>query len=260
LRISSQEELTKWARQADKLWFFLDYDGTLAEFTSTPEVIEPRPEIIQLLERLKLKPQIRLAVISGRRLKDLQALLPVKGIYLAGTYGVEIQTPDGEVEYRLEYGRIRPQLDKIKPQWQSLIAGEKGFFLEDKGWSLALHARFAESDLAERVLQAASLTFEEHRLGGEFRLLGGNRFLEAAPSIAHKGGAVDYLLLKYPLVNDQVVYIGDDDKDEDAFSVIHSHAGLAVWVLHQPDTACSDLADYTFPSPEALRGWLSCLV
>ena len=40
------------------------------------------------------------------------------------------------------------------PRWQALVEGREGFYLEDKGWSLALHARFAPEKEATRVISA----------------------------------------------------------------------------------------------------------
>jgi hypothetical protein len=37
----------------------------------------------------------------------------------------------------------------VKPRWERLIADRDGFFLEDKGWALAIHARFAADGEAE---------------------------------------------------------------------------------------------------------------
>jgi trehalose 6-phosphate phosphatase len=77
--------------RASKLWLFLDYDGTLAEFAPTPEHVDPDPDLIELLNRLAGQARLRIAVISGRRLSHVQSLVPVPGVLLAGTYGVELQ-------------------------------------------------------------------------------------------------------------------------------------------------------------------------
>ena len=68
-------DLTQWARGAGCLWLFLDYDGTLANFAATPAQIEPDLRITQLLERLSRDARKRLAIISGRKLDDIRALL-----------------------------------------------------------------------------------------------------------------------------------------------------------------------------------------
>lgn len=74
----------------------------------------------------------------------------------------------------------------IKPQWEQLIHGREGFFLEDKGWSLALHARFANNEEAEQVLNAAKQVSNQVSPVSHFQVLGGHKFLEIAPRRASK--------------------------------------------------------------------------
>ena len=45
--------------------------------------------MIELVTRLVNLPTMRVVVISGRRFNQIQALLPVPRVLLAGTYGVE---------------------------------------------------------------------------------------------------------------------------------------------------------------------------
>jgi trehalose-phosphatase len=155
LSFKSEDELNQRVLEAERLWLFLDYDGTLKEFTRTPDILKPDPELIGLLSRLAHKEKIQLAIITGRRLHDILTLLPIEGIFIAATYGLELLTPEGENIPREDYAAIRPYLEQLKPQWQSLINGHKGFFLEDKGWALALHGRFASASEADRILSTA---------------------------------------------------------------------------------------------------------
>jgi trehalose 6-phosphate phosphatase len=244
--------------RAERLWLFLDYDGTLADFAPTPEHIYPDPELVDLLSRLVQQPRLRVAVVSGRRLSHVQKLVPVPGLLLAGTYGVELQTPEGDRIDRLDYGSIRPTLEALKPQWAALIAGRDGFFLEDKGWALALHARFADERETERVLaEARPMAVDAIREAPElFRLLGGHKFLEIGPKLAHKGRTVEYLLDRYPWPGALPLYLGDDDKDEEAFGVIKGRGGIAVLVAAQ---ARDTRADFRLESPQAARQWLGRL-
>jgi trehalose-phosphatase len=252
--------LTEWALKSRHLWLFLDYDGTLADFAPTPDYVEPNTEVIGLLEQLALKPTNRVAVLSGRRLEHVCRLLPISGIFLAGTYGIELLEPDGEVIHRVEYQDLRPLLDAIKPEWEQMIRGRSGFFLEDKGWTLALHARFADDMEAEQVLTQAQEAARLKSLKGQIRILGGHKFLEIAPRLASKRETVTYLLSKYPLPDANLLYIGDDDKDEEAFPVIHANHGVAVKVRQPSQASRPTAADFSFESPMDTRRWLEKLV
>ncbi len=246
--------------QAERLRLFLDYDGTLADFAPTPEDVYPDPALADLIARLAGHPAFRVAIVSGRRLSHVQKLVPVPGVLLAGTYGVELQTPEGARVDRLDYGRVRPVLDDLGPCWAGLIAGREGFFLEDKGWALALHARFADEGETERVLAKARQIVDRTWREAEweaFRLLGGHKFLEVGPRLAHKGKTVAYLLDRDPWPGALPLYLGDDDKDEEAFGVIQARGGLAVVVAPQTRETQADLR---LESPQETRRWLEALL
>jgi trehalose-phosphatase len=93
-----------------------------------------------------------------------------------------------------------------------------------------------------------------------FRILGGHKFLEIAPRRANKRDTVAYLLSRYPLNEARLLYIGDDDKDEEAFPLIHANQGLAVKVLQPSQAANATTADFYFESTSETLGWLKGLV
>ncbi len=236
------------------VWLFLDYDGTLADFAATPDIVTPDSQLIDLLERLIQRPDLRLAIISGRRLEHIRKLVPVPGLWLAGTYGLELQAPSGVQTEGLDYASVRPTLDIIKPVWEGIIGDATGFFLEDKGWTLAIHAKNAENELANQVLKSARRVAESQMNGTDFKIQGGHRFLEISPRLADKGLAVDRLLATDTRQDILPVYIGDDDKDIRAFPVVQARGGIALLVGRQhqaPD------ADDRLASPVEVRAWLS---
>ena len=260
MKPGSKAELTEWANRSQPLWLFLDYDGTLAEFAPTPEHIEPNPRIIRLLERLADRPATRVTILSGRRLAHIRQLLPVTGILLAGTYGIELLAESGETINLIQPQDVRPVLEAIKPAWAELIQGRSGFFLEDKDWALALHARFAEEGEAAQVMGQALETATLKLHPDRFRIVGGHRFLEVAPRLASKRESVAYLLDKYPLPEAQLLYIGDDDKDEEAFPLIHAHGGIAVKIRQASQDSQPTTADVFFHSPTETLDWLEGLL
>ena len=258
--LDAPDAVTSQIREAGRLRLFLDYDGTLADFAPTPEHVHPNPDVIALVSRLAEHPHIQPTVISGRRLEHVKKLIPVSQVMLAGTYGIELQLPSGEPVDRVAFQDVRPTLEAIKPHWEELLSGRRGYFLEDKGWALALHARHADDADAETVLNQARQAVErvlDDAPAELFRLLGGHKFLEVGPALAHKGRTVEFLLDRYPSPGALPLYVGDDDKDEEAFSVIHAREGLAVRVCGRP---CRTTADGTLDSPQDARRWLANLL
>lgn len=251
------EQITKRIAQVNHLQFFLDYDGTLADFALSPDLVLPDEEVIQLLRELNANPAYRVAIVSGRMLSQVRRLVPIKGILLAGTYGVELLMPGDEVIHRLNYKGVRPILDTIKPQWQAQIRSKNGFYLEDKGWSLAIHGRFADEDKVEEILKEARKIALEAIDADQFHILGGDKFLEVGPKIANKGETIKYLLKSHAWEGSLPIYIGDDDKDESAFTVVNDHGGVTILVAQeQRPTAATSRLD----SPASVRNWLRKII
>lgn len=250
------ERIRRHLRANGSLVLFLDYDGTLVPIARTPDEARPDEALLNLLAGLARAPAFDTIILSGRPLSTLQALLPVPGLTLAGTYGVEIQR-EGEVMVRgAAPGQIRPLIMQVKEEWSRVIDGRGGFLLEDKGLALALHARWAEPAQAASVLECARVVAAALP-ADRFRILGGDRFLEVAPANAHKGQTVDWLLSRSRLPNALPVYFGDDDKDEEAFGAVRRRGGIPIGVGTRFPLA---LAAERIPSPEALRDWLRALL
>lgn len=232
---------------------YLDYDGTLAVFAPTPDDVLPDEDAIRLISQLADSPDVRVSIISGRRLGHIRKLLPVPDILLAGTYGVEMQLPDGKEIHQIEYDSIRPTLDSLKPRWRALIEGKDGFYLEDKGWALAIHARKAEEGEGMKVLESAEKLLTHEILGEQLQKIHGYRFLEVGPNHADKGHALRYLFDKFHWEGAIPIYLGDDDRDEEAFQVINQHGGYSILVSKGPRET---EAKYSLDSPVEVRQWL----
>lgn len=253
----SNEALLERVLRFPRLALILDYDGTLAEFAPTPEHLEPNREVVELLEKLTASPRVSAAVLSGRRLDAVEALVPVEGMMLAGSYGIEVRLADGGRIERLRLDEVRPFLDRLLPRWRGLIDGREGFFLEDKRWSLAIHARFAQAVEAAKVLAEARSSAYELGMPPGFRIMGDERFLETAPVSANKRDGVRFLLGRMNTAG-ALLYLGDDDKDLEAFEAVHEATGFAAIVGSRfpPETSKADCA---FTDPASLRSWLRLL-
>lgn len=226
--------LKQQIRRVEKIRLFLDYDGTLADFAPAPDIILPDPALISLLSRLVETEKYLTAVISGRSLLHLRELLPMKGLLLAGTYGLEMQFPDGSLVTALDYGQVRPLMEKLLPKWQALLDGQVGFFLEDKGWSLAMHARFAAIEDARRVLDSARGEIDQLSAGEGFAVEHRARFLEITPVEANKRRSVETILSRYTPAKALPIYMGDDLNDEEAFDAILTAGGVCLRVSKEP--------------------------
>ncbi len=245
------------AAKACHLRLFLDYDGTLADFAPAPDVLLPDMELISLMKRLVNSKGILPAIISGRKLQHIEKLLPVQGLMLAGTYGLEIKLPNDQYWSALDYQQIRPIIERIFPLWNKLVENNANFHLEDKGWSIALHGRFASDTEVDKVMSTAHQLVEDLQPDARFRFFEGDRFLEYAPLAASKKTAAKWILDCQTPKDAIAVYIGDDDKDEDAFDIAIKSGGYAVLVS---ESARQTRAQVCLKNPTETRFWLNKLI
>ena len=232
-----------------KAFLFLDYDGTLAEFAPNPDVVLPDQEIIGILKKIKKMENLNLAIISGRRLAHIQSLVPISGIWLAGSYGVELIDPSGKEIHRLDFNDLRPKLISVKPFWNDLIKGKKDYYLEDKGWSLAIHANGSDKDEVALILQKAG----EINVPTGFHLKKTHNFIEICPPEANKGASVEFILAKTKIENGLPIFIGDDPRDEDAFISMRDLGGVGIIVS---ESERKTAAKYYLENPAKVRNWL----
>lgn len=232
----------------------MDYDGTLAEFAPSPDFLEPDPALLDLLRRLLENNKYLPTLLSGRSLQHLHALVPLPGLMLAGTYGIEIELPDGTQINTLDYQQVRPMMEQLLPHWQALLTGQSGFFLEDKGWSLAMHARFATPEDARRVLGAARAEIDRLAAGPDFAVEHRERFLEFAPAEASKRRSVQTILARYTPAGAMPLYVGDDLNDEAAFEAVQAAGGICVRVS---EDHVQTRAQYRLAGPYQVRRLLA---
>ncbi|MBE0685016.1 MAG: trehalose-phosphatase [Anaerolineaceae bacterium] len=244
---SLQKLLKKY--QKERAFLFLDYDGTLAKFAPNPDVVLPDTELIEILSEINHQKNFRLAIISGRRLDHIRALVPIAGIWLAGSYGLEMVDPRGNEIHLLEFENLRPGLEEIKPIWRELINRREGFYLEDKGWSLAIHANGTDKHEVNFILEQAQLI----DVPEGFHLKSTHNFIEICPPKAEKGVAVEFILDSEKFNGALPIFIGDDPRDEDAFIQVQSIGGVGI-IVTEKDRETK--AIYALKKPEQVRKWL----
>lgn len=72
----------------------LDFDGTLAPLVDHPRMAEPLSRSVELIALLAQRPGLRLAVVSGRALADLEDRLgALPGVAMIGEHGNDVGLP-----------------------------------------------------------------------------------------------------------------------------------------------------------------------
>lgn len=230
-----------WTAEGTAL--FLDLDGTLAPIERRPQDVRPEPWRSRLLQRLWLRLDGRLAVVSGRTLAEVDRILDGAAPAVAAVHGLVRRRADGTILMAAPH----PALGACKAAFSALAAEKPGLILEDKGLSIALHYRLAPSFGA-----AVAATAERLSRAHGLRLQPGDMVSELLTPGLGKGGAVRAFMAEPPFEGALPIFMGDDLTDEDGFAAARALGGYGV--LAGPPRATR--ASCRLPGVEAVRAWL----
>ena len=236
------------ARPDGAAWaLFLDFDGTLIDFAATPDAVVVPPGLPTVLVACADALDGAVAIVSGRPIAALDAMLHPLRLPAAGLHGLELRLVDGTVE-QAAHGAAG--LAGLRARFMSLVQEDARLVVEDKGSSMALHFRRApEREQELRAFVAAAAT----RHNGH-QVMHGKMVLEVKPAHADKGTAIARILETPPFAGRRPVFAGDDTTDEDGFAVVNGHGGISVKVGEGESAATFRVPDVT-----ALRNWLATI-
>ena len=234
------------ARPEDAAWaLFLDFDGTLIDLATTPDTVVVPPKLRAILSACTAALDGAVAVVTGRPIATLDALLDPLRLPAAGLHGLELRMPDGTVEH---VACRDPGLGDFRLCFLTLAREDERLVVEDKGASLALHFRRAperERELRALVIGAASRHNGCHVLHGKM-------VVEVKPACVDKGDAIARYLRAPPFAGRRPVFAGDDVTDEDGFAAVNRLDGISVKV-----GAGDSRATCRVPDVDTLLDWLA---
>jgi trehalose 6-phosphate phosphatase len=223
---------------------FLDIDGTLIDIAPFPSAVIVPPDLAGLLTRVQASFGGAMAIVTGRRIHEADALLAPLAFAASGVHGCE---------FRLEPGSAVVEgvsLDNsVVSDLHELATRHPGLLVEAKGAGAAVHyrrvpdSRFAvEGELRQMIAN----------IWPPIQLAHGRMVFELLPLGLSKGTAIETLLEQPPFKNRIPVMIGDDVGDISAFNAARRNggAGLTVAGEHFPS------ASSHFEGPAAVRTWL----
>ena len=228
----------------------LDYDGTLAPFTTERNKAFPYPGVSDLLALIQSDTKTRLVIISGRAIDDVLPLLnlnPSPEIW--GSHGLERRLPDGSTQTRPLQDKQLKGLQVLK-EW--VIKQNLQKYSEEKPGGVAFHWRGENNRTIERlkvlvydtwnnVLDKYGLTINNFDGGIEVRLAGISKADAVNEIIAHTH------------TGDAIAFLGDDMTDEDGFRALKNRGLTGLVRPEFRDT----LADIWLIPPDELLDFLN---
>jgi trehalose 6-phosphate phosphatase len=221
-------------RTAVKRLLILDYDGTLAPFTTQRDEAFPFPGILEALRDINEARHTRLSILSGRPVYELSALLDGLRIEMWGNYGLERLSPENgysSMEVPAESQAIMDAAFEALPKFSRPL-------IERKLGSLAMHWRGLERHEQNMLWEAAHAAWS--KLAHDHRLLlnGFNGGIELRFPFPSKCSAAEVMLAG--TAGTACAYIGDDVADEEVFKTLAGRA-LTVRVLHEQRMTSAEL-------------------
>jgi trehalose 6-phosphate phosphatase len=226
---------------------FLDLDGTLLDIAPRPDEVVVVRGLVDHLDRLRSGLSGALAIVSGRKLADIDRFLHPLRFDAAAEHGSTIRLADGEPPAHAV--GIDPRL--VEELERELRAFD-GVTLERKRSGLTAHYRAAPHSaeaLRETILRTLA------RFDTDLRLLAGRCVFELLQSRASKARAVETLSGNFPFAGRRPVFIGDDASDEEACVLVERAGGAALAVAGEHFSR----ERAAFGSPAEVRSWIAAL-
>ena len=215
------ERIARRIRENKQLVVFLDFDGTLVHIAPMPDGVCLEEDTRQALKKLAARPNVTLAVISGRQRAELEHFIGIRKLNYLGLYGWE-RKGNEKTPYSARLALVRAL--------QSLLAelpAYPGVWIEPKRNSFSVHLKGASPETQQQVRQAVGESVKPLRK--TLQVMANLRDLEVAPvAIGDKGVAVRKFLGKTAMRGVLPIYFGDDFSDEPAFAALREGIPILV--------------------------------
>jgi trehalose 6-phosphate phosphatase len=227
--------------------FFLDFDGTLADFNEDPSAVFLPERERRSLGQLAEATGGAVAIISGRAIADIDRMLAPLKVPVAGVHGLERRNASGKTVHA---DVPEAPLAAARTRLQPFARLHPGLLVEEKPGSVALHFR-RRPELEPQCLEIARGIVEAHK---QLQAVHGKMVIEFKAGRATKADAVAAFLKEKPFGERRPFFAGDDATDENVFARMAEWRGVSVKVGPGATAAA-----YRAAGIDAFRGWLAGL-
>ncbi len=227
LNLSFDNETTKLSRaleidiinnfkSSSKKVLFLDYDGTLSDFNSNPDLATPQKSLLKVLKSLNNDLGTQIFIVSGRDQKFLDRWFGKLDINMAAEHGNFVKY-SGSKKWICKGQEDIKWKNDVSPIFQSFTDNTPGTFIENKKNTLVWHYRKTDPELAKRRIIELK-TVLSSLITEKISVIDGNKALEVTNISINKGNIISEVLTNNKL--DFIFCCGDDTSDEYMFNVL----------------------------------------
>jgi trehalose-phosphatase len=215
--------------EASRVLLLFDYDGTLTPIVARPEIAILPEETRRSLTTLAEMDKFVVGVVSGRGLADLEALVAIPGLVYAGNHGLEISGAGADFVHQ-DARSFEAALMEIAESLERELAGIPGIVVDNKRLTLTVHFRSTPDSYSNQVDSTVVATAAPYVHAGTMKITRGKKVVEVRPNLDWGKGQAIEKIREDCGDSPYLVFFGDDQTDEDGFSVVQDAGGLAVFI------------------------------
>ncbi len=217
------DNILKYLNSFDKIFIFLDFDGTLVRLRKNPHDVRLSKKAFYVLQKICKNIKIISGIVSGRKISELEYFL---GNYLSenfnlfGCHGSEIKFKNTNLKIAIEALDTKESIKLIQDIIEQKFKSIDNFIFEKKEYSFAVNYRNAKYSEKNKIedMENVFLEFEKNY---PVKLLYLKKVFEIIPYNLNKSRAIKETTKKYckTLKENSYIFlcIGDDLTDENLF-------------------------------------------
>ncbi len=213
-------EVEKKIRSKEKILLGMDHDGSIAEIITTLQEARITEQMREILTILSKNPGICLAFVSGRIIDELKSIVNIDNAFYAGNHGFQIEGYGADYTYKNK--KVIELIEKITKEVEKNFQNIDGIVIEKKIYTTSFHFRNIPQDKQESVRTEILNTLNKYK---NIRIVEGKKLFNIRPKIEINKGTVIETVGNHFYKNNwrkhfTVIFIGDDNSDEDAFKIL----------------------------------------
>jgi trehalose-phosphatase len=244
------EAIAERLRRAPRLLLATDFDGTLTPIVEHPGLATLDPRTRRVLARFTRQPDVEVAVLSGRPVRDLSRRVRLSRAFLSGSAGLETREPGERTRSHVPPARAVPEaLRRTLGAW---CARFDGAWVENKRLSIAVHYRGVPARFQPAFGAGVRRRVSPHR--DRVLLVHGKKVFELMPDVeVNKATALERWADSRH--GGLLVFLGDDTHDEPVHARVRSHGGIAIAIGRK-----ASRAEFALDHPRAVTWFLEWLL
>ncbi len=243
--------LKRFAPSPKKKALFIDYDGTLRDFTLDPAKATPQPNLLAILAQLDQRADLDVYIVSGRKGEFLNQHLGRFGFTLIGEHGYAFKRAGKDAFELLNADADLAWMPMVREVFDLFAASTPGTHVEQKRSALVWHYRAADPEFGQWKANELIGHLKETITNYPAAIAHGKKIVEVSSQQINKGMAVERFIHEHDY--ESVLCVGDDQTDETMFR--HRNHG-AVTIKVGPGTTD---AEFRLASPEQVHQMLATI-